>query len=543
MSNGYYTQLALSPDGRTLVFAANNLLWSRAFGEEVAIPLEGTDGGEQPFFSPRGDWIGFLQGGRLMRQRMADGSVTQLVEPSVGNINAGSWGADDSIILGMLTSGLGRIPVGGSDIETLATPIAEEGETAYVLPQSIDDGRAVLYTALGPSFLAKDSKVAVLDLTTGDRTVVVERATHGRYAPSGHVVYVDGAGTLMAVPFDLKRRESSPADAEPVETGIRVGFWAGAASFDVSAAGTLAFVRGSNWENQLLAVVDRGGNVLRHIGPPLTTDTVTLSRDGSTIAADVFHPDNADIYTYDVNTGNEVRFTEHDAMEENGIVSPNGDRVAFFRASAGNLGQILVQETGRGAQPEVVYEGSGYATPAVWSPDGEYLMIVGLDALAMSDVLAVNVGTKEVIEIATTDANETPGDFSRDGSYFAYDADDDVRVTPFPSLEGDFVVPDAAQPRWAGDELFFLRASTLMAMRITTDPSFRPLGDPQPLFELQTIPGSWTGSGRRASISPFPDGQRFLVDVTNPDTKARADEIWVILNWFEELKQRVPTGR
>ena len=49
-------------------------------------------------------------------------------------------------------------------------------------------------------------------------------------------------------------------------------------------------------------------------------------------------------------------------------------------------------------------------------------------------------------------------------------------------------------------------------------------------------------SNRSTALWPFPDGQRFLIDIPNPDAKSRADEINVVLNWFETLKQRVPTG-
>ena len=81
-------------------------------------------------------------------------------------------------------------------------------------------------------------------------------------------------------------------------------------------------------------------------------------------------------------------------------------------------------------------------------------------------------------------------------------------------------------PRWAGDELFFVRDSTLMAMRITTDPIFRPLGEPQPLFDLQTVPGSSTGAGGAASIWPFLDAQRFLIDVSHGPCGAPTRVAW-----------------
>jgi len=468
--------------------------------------------------------------------------VTQLVDSSIGIIDGASWGEDDSIVIGSVARGLRRIQVGGSVVEVLATPIAEEGETAYVWPQSADGGRAVIYTALGPSFVARDAKIVILDVASGARTVIAERGTYGRYLPSGHVVYVDSTGALMAVPFDIEQREVSPVVAVPVETGVRIAFWAGAASFGVSATGTLAFARGSNWENQLLEVVDRTGTTIRRVGVPLSTDTVTLSRDGRTVAVDQFGPDNADIYTYNVETGSRNRVTRDDAMEENGVISPDGSRIAYMRSSAGNVGQILVQSVEGNSQPKPVYEGTQYELPQSWSTDGKYLVISSSDAGGQGDILAIDVDDPDAapIEIATTERDERPGDFSSDGRYFAFVADDDIVIRPFPALDADFVITDAISPRWTDDELFFVRGSTLMALPIATDPGYRSLGEPHSLFDLPILLSSLSADRTSALFSPFRDGQTFLIDVPNRDAAYIANEIWVVLNWFEALKARVP---
>ena len=63
------TSLAFSPDGDLLVYSAWEVgpdgdelsrLYQRRLGQERADPMEGTEGGASPFFSPEGDWIGFF---------------------------------------------------------------------------------------------------------------------------------------------------------------------------------------------------------------------------------------------------------------------------------------------------------------------------------------------------------------------------------------------------------------------------------------------------------------------------------------------------
>ena len=51
--------LALSPDGRSLVYVAEQKLYLRQMDRNEATPIPGTEGAYSPFFSPDGEWIGF----------------------------------------------------------------------------------------------------------------------------------------------------------------------------------------------------------------------------------------------------------------------------------------------------------------------------------------------------------------------------------------------------------------------------------------------------------------------------------------------------
>ena len=76
-----------------------------------------------------------------------------------------------------------------------------------------------------------------------------------------------------------------------------------------------------------------------------------------------------------------------------------------------------------------------------------------------------------------------------------------------------------------------------MVVDITTEPSISA-GTPRLLFE-----GSYRRSaGILANYDVTPDGQRFLMIKESGEEQETAPQINVVLNWFEELKQRVPTG-
>ena len=75
-----------------------------------------------------------------------------------------------------------------------------------------------------------------------------------------------------------------------------------------------------------------------------------------------------------------------------------------------------------------------------------------------------------------------------------------------------------------------------MVVEITTEPTFSA-GTPRLIFEGNFRPSVAT----RAHYDVTPDGQRFvMIQVGGSDSAPT--QINVVLNWFEELKRRVPVN-
>ena len=91
-------------------------------------------------------------------------------------------------------------------------------------------------------------------------------------------------------------------------------------------------------------------------------------------------------------------------------------------------------------------------------------------------------------------------------------------------------------PVWAPDgrELFYLEGTRMMAVPVQTDPSFASHRAPEALFQADYFFGS---PGRNYDIAP--DG-RFLMLSSQTTEDAPPLQINVVINWFEELKERVP---
>jgi len=126
---------------------------------------------------------------------------------------------------------------------------------------------------------------------------------------------------------------------------------------------------------------------------------------------------------------------------------------------------------------------------------------------------------------------------------------DQVIVRPFPDVENGMwpVSTDSGNsPRWSADgsELFYIIgnniAETVMRVKVETEPTFKH-GDPEVLFH-GTYLGLFPDNGIPYDVHP--DGKRFLMmkgpggDIRRSITES-SRKINIVLNWFEELKDRV----
>jgi len=111
--------IALSPDGRCLVYAAIEGGTQRLYRQymdrpDSAVPLPGSEGGFYPFFSPDSRWVGFRAGNEIKKVALAGGRALTVCEISGFRTTewwtSATWGPDETIILGGYKDGLYRVP-------------------------------------------------------------------------------------------------------------------------------------------------------------------------------------------------------------------------------------------------------------------------------------------------------------------------------------------------------------------------------------------------------------------------------------------------
>jgi serine/threonine-protein kinase len=221
------------------------------------------------------------------------------------------------------------------------------------------------------------------------------------------------------------------------------------------------------------------------------------------------------------------------------VWTPDGRKVTFWSDRAGSNNLFWKSGDGSGTTERLTTSDLSQA-PGAWSPDGQFLAFRSDSSDSGYDIWFISLdGEREPHLFLQTEFNEALPKFSPDGHWLAYQSDEsgrqEVYVRPFPKAEeGKWQISTegGTQPVWArnGRELFYRGGNKMMAVDIETGSSLTA-GKPRLLFE--------TTASMAASFDVAPDGQRFLM-IQGGTRQAEADQIHVVLNWFEDLKEMVP---
>lgn len=544
--------VAISPDGAHIVYVGDNgrRLFVRTLDQLDPVPLVGADFPLGLFFSYDGKWIGFVGEFLLKKAAINGGAVQSLSKLGARTIRGATWGENGTIIFATdeLSTGLEQLSEGAEATTVLTHPNLDRGEVDHVWPEFLPGGEAVLFTILDAGGI-DNAQVAVLDLKTGAQKILFRGGSAARYVPSGHLVY-GAAGTLRAVAFDLERLEVL-GTAVPVVPQV-LTMPTGSAEFDLTSDGTLVYVRGGLQASpRTLVWVDRQGREEAIQMPARAYQYLRLSPDGTRVAIDV-RDQESDIWLWEFARRTLTRFTFDAAPDRFPVWTADGRRVLFTSSRTGTRNVFSQASDGTGTPEQLTQNKSaGDTVPTGVSPDGAWVIL--RDGAAQGfDVTRLSLSNDHRVEpLVHTAFSEQNGEVSPDGRWLAYQSNDSGRaeiwVRPFPDVNGGRwqVSPGGGfQPLWGPDgrELFY-RDSTAAVMRVGIErgPGWAATTPTRMFAAGQYFFGAGEAFGRGYDISR--DGRRFLMikDVT-PDPSS-APTIVVVQNWFEELRQKVPTSR
>jgi serine/threonine protein kinase/Tol biopolymer transport system component len=559
--------LVLSPDGTHLVYVARQggpqQLYLRSMDSLEAKPIPGTEGAVNPFFSPDGQWLGFFAGGKLKKVSVSGGAALTLGDAD--NPRGGSWGVQGIIAFVPTINGvLQQVPDAGGTPQPLTR--LEKGETSHRWPEFLPGGKAVLFSAGTGNSNWTNAQVAVQTVGTSERWNLIQTGTTPRYAPSGHLVYAQG-GSLMAVPFDPHRLAVTGA-AVPVAEGVLQSPINGDAQYSFSTTGSLAYVPGGvRATERRLVWVSRTGAELPLAAPARAYRGPRLSPDGRRVAVHVGEQE-SQVWLYDLSRETLTRFTFEGNRNNNPSWTPDGKRMAFSSNKEGPLNIFWQLADGSGGLERLT--SSEYPNFAIsWSPDGQLLAFVELNPTTGYDIWILRLGPssassgqalsggslrdsgqagqgRKAEPFLRTQFNEGVPRFSPDGRWLAYVSNEsgryEIYVQPYPGPGGKWQISTEGgnEPLWNpnGRELFYRSGDKMMAVDIATQLGFAA-GKPRMLFEGRYEPSPVPATNYDVSR----DGQRFLMLKPSEQAQAAPTQINVVLNWFEELRQKVPQGK
>ena len=224
------------------------------------------------------------------------------------------------------------------------------------------------------------------------------------------------------------------------------------------------------------------------------------------------------------------------------VWTPDGKRITF-RSDQGGSQLNLFWMPADGSGPAERLAASEYTqTPWAFSPDGKSLVFSTINITNGDDFWVLPLdGERKPYPLLQTQFNDFVATFSPDGHWIAYMSDEsgqfEIYVRPFPGAVGVWQISTGggSDPVWArSGELFYRNGDKMMAVDVRTTPIFKA-GVPRLLFEERFAPGVFL------AYDVTPDGKRFLI-VKSAEQEQTSIQINLVLNWFEELKRRVPIG-
>ncbi|MBC8467925.1 MAG: protein kinase [Planctomycetes bacterium] len=547
----WHHALAFSPDGLRFAYVEEDSdgrrrIYVRELDKFEAKPLPGTEGAISPFFSPDGQWLGYVDHFQRKLKKVSIKGGEPIVLCECLQFRGGSWGADDNIIFtpaGGSTdeSGLWQISASGQRRKRLTINDPNMGEYGHFWPQILPGRKAVLFTNIGSGF--DEHQIEVYSLVTSKRRSIFKGGSYARYVPTGHLIYGRNE-TLYAARFDIKQLKIIGPHI-PVVSGIMTPqSWS--AQFAVSQEGSLAYIPVKARSAELRPVfVSRQGQVEPLQGAtPRGYINAKISPDGKQAAFTIQDGDNRDIWIYDL-----MRHTLNPLTSDGSSALPfwvlDGKFLLFGSYRGLGKPQLFRQSLTGSSEPELLAtleQPVGAMTSC--SHDGQEFLFSrsdpkhpGLD----QDIWVVQLKQNQEHSkrpYIQREINQREAVWSPCGQWVAYSSDEsgrwEVYVEPYPGPGPKVPVSTEGgqQPMWSrdGKELFYRNGIKMMAAAVETESQFRVTG------HIELFEGRYLSTASLQNYDVAPDGRFLMIQETKESVPLGIN---VVLNWFDELKQLV----
>jgi Tol biopolymer transport system component len=535
------SRVVISPDGNYIVFADSTdndtQLFLKARHQIHPAPIPGTEGAGGPFFSPDGQWIGYLSPGGVIRKvRVTGGGSITLATEGNATYRVATWLDNNVIVFTDKAGGMSQVSGEGGPVTQLRAPRLDHGDDMSSLTP-LPGGRGVLFTGC-PGNCASGSTVYAYDIERDTTLALVPDATGGWYSPTGHLLYAGRTGGLFAVGFDVKALAITSGAFSIADSVSPNGL-------ALSASGTALLTLGTeDYRRSRLIWVTRDGRE-----EPVDPDWAgnfeypALAPDGQTLAVSVRdgltrlwvrRPDGSRIQVAHSNLGSwRPNFT------------PDGRSFAFITAAGASsdsgANDVYLSPADGGMAPRLLIDLAQGVWEVEYSRDGEWMVLRVDDAASYGVIYARQLRGDTTLHMIHSDSSfNTQLSLSPDSKWLAFASNKsgrtEVYVASFPDMQVRYPVSQGGgtEPRWShsGRELFFKSRGEMMALPVSPGTGFAP-GSARPLFSVSGL----AEAINRRQYDVSSDDRRFLM-IRRPEGTL-LQEVVLVENFFADLKAAV----
>jgi tRNA A-37 threonylcarbamoyl transferase component Bud32/dipeptidyl aminopeptidase/acylaminoacyl peptidase len=533
--------VAISSDGKRVAYVGpgegGGRVWLREHDKLRPVPIGGTEGGTSPFFSPDGQALGFVVGGRTVRVISLGGGPAITLSDSI-NSSGGDWGADGYVYV-EVDSGLARIRATGGPQEPVFRMSPQRREIGAEFPNVLPGAGGLVFRLRHAGQPPTDFDIMGMKLPAGEAHPLMH-GLYARYAPPGQLLVVTADGKLLAVPFDPDKVALTGPPVALLE-GMRTG------GFEMNLAasneGTLVYVSGGSAGLERAFWVTREGAataVDSAWDPQGILNSVALSPDGKALAVGLIRGAAEDVWVKQLPAGTFSRVTFGDSLHNRVSWSSDGRSVIYLAGSQTGGLPAVTRADGTGT-PRILYPGPMSFGQVVQSRDGRWLLLRRVvSEPGNGDIYVIKAGDSTAIPLLTSPVREVSPALSPNGRWLAYTSTEsgkpEVYVRSFPdvgSAKWQVSLSGGNTPIWAhsGRELFYLDANLNM-VSVTVQPgaTFAVTGH-RVLFPAQ----GYSFAGGYPTYDVSPDDSRFIM--IRSVAPSAETEMVLIQHWAQELKR------
>ncbi len=542
VGGGNVLPVAITRDGTRVAFVGardgKHRIFVRALGEPEAKALEGTEGGDSPFFSSDGKWLAFFAEGKLRKIAVGGAGLQTLADAPFPR--GGDWSSDGYIYFAPTNmTGIWRVPESGGAPSEVTKRDSERGEISHRWPHVVEGAHTLIFGVwTGPG----DDEHTVAAQTIGgtERHVLVTGADAPRYAKPGWLLYTR-LGDLLAVPWDPSKPDVGGAvpvvsTAHPNDTYGNEG----CGNYALSDEGRLVYLEGGQTRNIMRLVwVDRSGVVQPAGVPEHPFENLVISPDGTRAVVQI-RGSTTGLWMYEFARNTLTPIGRSAGSSQAPLFTPDGARVIYRGTRKGTRDIYWRAVDGSGDEERLTNTPDVSQTPTSISRDGRWLLYNENNAKDAGGVRSWMLrldGDHTPHPLFTQSEGENDPQISPDGKWVAFVARVSSRleifVAPFPAAapRRQVSTDGGDEPLWSPDgrELYFQNGTKLMSVAISPGASLSS-GIPRVVHEgrfFKTINGN-------TSYGITPDGSRFLrIQQVTPERPLTQLEL--VLNWFQEM--------